>query len=159
MSAGPTRVEVVAAAPVAAPAAATWEVLTDWERHRDWMLATRARGTAAGGRAVGGGIEAWTGLGPIAVRDTMTITAWEPPRRCEVEHTGRVVRGTGVLEVVPVEDSRSRVVWSERLEPPFGRVGRLGWVMVRPLVTAALRTSLRRLARLVEEDEVNRGTP
>lgn len=144
------RAEVAAAVPVAAPASATWDVLTDWERHHGWMVATRARGTAAAGRAVGGGIEARTGFGPIAVRDTMTITAWEPPRRCEVEHTGRVVRGTGLFEVVPSGEDRCRVVWSERLELPFGAAGRLGWPLIRPLVTAGLRISLRRLARLVE---------
>lgn len=141
--------EISVAVDVPGPEWATWELLTDWERHREWMLATRARGTVAGGRAVGGGVEAVTGVGPIALRDTMTITAWDPPHQCEVEHTGRVIRGTGTFEVRPTSGGRSRVIWSERLELPFGVVGRLGWPVVRPLAVWALRTSLRRLARLV----------
>ena len=147
---GPYGPGVAAAADVAGPASLTWDLLTDWDRHHDWMLATRARGTVAGGRAVGGGIEARTGFGPIAFQDTMTITAWDPPRRCEVLHTGRVVRGTGTFEVHAVPGGRSRVVWSERLDLPLGALGRLGWPIVHPAASWALRTSLRRLACLVE---------
>ena len=33
-------------------------------------------------------------------RDTMVITRWEPPYRVDVTHTGKVVQGTGTMEVV-----------------------------------------------------------
>ena len=110
------------------------------------MLLTRA----SGGRAEGASIEAWTGLGRLAVRDTMTIVVWEPPHRCVVRHTGRVVRGSGAFEVQELTPTTSRVVWSEWLDLPLGLLGRLGWPLVRPLVRLGVGISLRRLARLVE---------
>ena len=132
---------------IAVPAERAWQVLTDWEQQGRWMPATRVRST--NGDQVGGRIEAWTGLGPVGFLDTMTITAWEPPRRCEVLHTGRVVRGPGVFAVEPLAGNRCRVVWEEHLELPFGTLGRLGWPLVRPVVRAGLSFALHRLARAV----------
>ena len=80
----------------------------------------------------------------------MTIVVWEPPRRCVVRHTGRIVRGSGAFEVQDVGPGRSRVVWSEWLDLPLGIVGRLGWLVVRPLTRLGVAKSLQRLARLVE---------
>jgi hypothetical protein len=80
----------------------------------------------------------------------MTITVWEPPRRAVVRHTGKVVRGAGAFEVEPLGERRSRVVWSEWVDLPFGALGRLGWPAAKVLVRAGLRMSLRRLARFVE---------
>jgi hypothetical protein len=134
---------------VAAPAQAVWDAVVDWDRQGDWMLGTRVRGTVQSGVGVGGGVEAFTGVGRVGFFDTMVITGWEPPRRCEVEHTGRVVRGTGVFEVLDLRD-RSRFVWTERLQLPLGWAGRLGWPLVRPAMVAGVRLSLKRLARQVE---------
>jgi uncharacterized protein YndB with AHSA1/START domain len=134
---------------VAAPAQAVWDAVVDWDRQGDWMLGTRVRGTVQSGVGVGGGVEAFTGVGRVGFFDTMVITGWEPPRRCEVEHTGRVVRGTGVFEVLDLRD-RSRFVWTERLQLPLGWAGRLGWPLVRPAMVAGVRLSLERLARQVE---------
>jgi len=57
-----------------------------------------------------------------------------------------VVRGDGVFEVVELPDGRSRFVWSEVLDLPLGRLGRLGWPLVKPAMVAGVRYSLRRLA-------------
>ena len=138
--------ELVVTADVAAPPEPVWDLLTDWAEHDRWMLLTRA----TGGRGEGQSIEAVTGIGPLRVRDTMTIVVWEPPQRCVVRHTGRVVRGSGSFEVRAVGPGRSRVVWSEWLDLPLGRLGRLGWPLVRPLARWGVGLSLRRLARLVE---------
>jgi uncharacterized protein YndB with AHSA1/START domain len=134
---------------VDAPAEQVWEAAVDWDRQGEWMLGTRVRGTAQQGRGVGGGIEAFTGVGRIGFLDTMEITAWEPPYRCAVLHTGRVVRGTGLFEVVDLSGGRSRFVWSEDLVLPLGAVGRAGWPLVRPLFVAGVRRSLRRFAAWV----------
>ena len=80
----------------------------------------------------------------------MVITVWEPPYRCHVSHTGRVVRGTGEFTVRAVGEGRSTFVWREDLELPLGGLGRLGWPLVRPLFRAGVRASLRKLARWVE---------
>ena len=87
--------ELVVTAEVRAPAQAVWDLLTDWEQHDRWMLLT----SATGGRAEGASIAAFTGVGRVGFTDPMTIVVWEPPRRCVVRHTGRVVRGSGAFEV------------------------------------------------------------
>ncbi|MEV7009120.1 SRPBCC family protein [Streptosporangium sp. NPDC051022] len=123
-------------------------VLTDWPRHDEWMVMTRARVTAGDGHSVGSRLEAFSGAGPVGFLDTMEITRWEPPTTVAVRHTGGLVRGTGVFRVLPREGGGSTIVWEEELEPPFGPVGRLGWPLARPLGEALLRLSLRRLADL-----------
>jgi hypothetical protein len=129
---------------VAVPADLAWRALTDWERQGEWMPATRVRSNE--GDRVGGQIEAWTGIGPFGFLDTMTITAWDPPCRCEVLHTGRLVRGSGVFAVEPVAANRCRVVWEEHLDLPLGTVGRVGWLLVHPLARGGLAFALRRFA-------------
>lgn len=138
--------ELVVTQDVAAPASVVWDALTDWSLHDKWMLLTRAEG----GSGEGATVEAFTGVGGVGIVDTMTIVVWEPPRRCVARHTGRFVRGSGAFEVHDVGDSHARIIWSEWLDLPFGRLGRLGWPLVRPLARAAIAVSLRRLARYVE---------
>ena len=135
---------------VDAPAEQTWAGATDWAGQGQWMLGTTVRPTAQGGQGVGGGIEAFTGLGRLGFLDRMEITLWEPPRRCHVLHLGRVVRGTGAFEVEPRGEGRSVFVWREDLELPLGALGRLGWPLVRPVFAYGVQLSLRRFARWVE---------
>ncbi|MEU4444749.1 SRPBCC family protein [Actinosynnema sp. NPDC050801] len=103
---------------VEAPATTTWAALTDWARQGEWMLGTTVRVTSGDGASKGSGLEAFTGIGPIGFTDTMRITAWEPPVRCAVAHTGRLVRGTGEFVVVP-RGTRSELVWSEDIALPL----------------------------------------
>jgi hypothetical protein len=77
--------------------------------------------------------------------------------RCVVRHTGRVVRGEGVFEVVELGPARTRFLWSELLDLPLGALGRAGWPIVRPVFRAGVRQSLRRMARLCEKEYRNRG--
>ncbi|QFZ16767.1 SRPBCC family protein [Saccharothrix syringae] len=104
--------------PVDAPAARTWAALTDWERQGEWMLGTRVRVTAGDGASTGSELTAFTGIGPLGFTDTMRITAWEPPLRCAVDHTGRLVRGTGEFLVLP-RGARSELVWAEDVALPL----------------------------------------
>ncbi|MGH8969063.1 MAG: SRPBCC family protein [Actinomycetes bacterium] len=137
--------ELAVSADLDAPAVPVWNALTDWDVHDRWMLGTRA----TGGHGVGATIEAFTGIGRIGFLDTMTIVVWEPPHRAVVRHTGRVVRGSGSFVVHELPGGRSRVVWSEWIALPLGLLGRLGWPLLRPLVRASVRLSLRRLERYV----------
>ena len=41
-------------------------------------------------------------------------------------------------------------VWAEEFTPPFGPVGKVGWMLARPAFTLALRRSLRAFARFAE---------
>jgi hypothetical protein len=94
-------------------------------------------------------MEAITGRRPWGLVDTMEIVVWDPPRRCEVRHTGKVVRGAGSFEVEALSPTTSRFVWAEWLEVPFGAVGVLGWTLVRPLAAQGVAWSLTRFARWV----------
>ncbi|MDF5758162.1 SRPBCC family protein [Spongiactinospora sp. TRM90649] len=123
-------------------------VLTDWPRHREWMPLTRAEVTSGDGRSPGSHLAAFTGLGPLGFVDTMEITGWDPPNQVTVRHTGWLVRGTGTFQIVARRTGGSTIVWEERLRPPFGAAGRLGWELARPLGEAFFRLALRRLARL-----------
>lgn len=138
--------ELVVTTDVAAPAARTWAALTDWSLHDKWMVLTRAEG----GHGEGATIKAFTGLGRFGILDTMDIVVWEPPVRCVVRHTGKLVRGSGAFEVRDLASDRSRIVWSEWLDLPLGRLGRVGWLLVRPLARLGVTFSLRRLATYVE---------
>ncbi|HEX7472953.1 MAG TPA: SRPBCC family protein [Candidatus Limnocylindrales bacterium] len=135
---------------VDAPVEAVWAAVVDWDRQSEWMLGTTVRGTTAGGVGLGGGLEAVTGLGPLRFTDPMVITEWEPPHRCTVKHTGRVVRGYGIFEVFALPGGRSRFVWSERLDLPLGVAGRVAWPLVKPAFAAGVRASLNKLARGIE---------
>lgn len=142
--------ELVRSVEIDAPPQAVWAAVTDWDRHGKWMLLTSVR-RLDGGDRVGSRLEAFTGISPLGVRDPMTVTVWRPPYRCENRHDGRFVRGVGAFDVeaLPAGEhgERSRFTWSEWLELPLGRVGELGFVLVRPLADAFLAICLRRLAR------------
>lgn len=138
---------------VDAPADDVWVAVTDWRRQGEWVIGTSVTPTYQDGIGVGGRIEAFTGARPLGFLDVMEITRWDPPRRCQVHHLGRVVRGTAAFEVTPLPGGRTRVTWAEWLEPPLGRLGEVALVVGRPLVAAGVRLSLRRLARWVVRRE------
>jgi hypothetical protein len=158
--------ELTVAVDVAAPSAQTWATLVDWPSHGRWMVLTsvdRLEGSdvlAEGLPSDGPGarIVGITGVGPFTFRDPMTFTQWQPPpaepARCVVRHDGLVVRGAGAFEVETIDAGHSRVIWSEWVQLPFGPLGALGWIFVRPLSAIFLRVSLRRFARYVESGSV-----
>jgi hypothetical protein len=148
------RVELTVPVDVDAPAEAVWGMVTDWEGQGRWMLGTRVEVTRGDGRDVGSRLRAVTGIGPLGVADPMEIVEYAEggPWRCVVRHTGRVVRGDGVFEVVELGPERSRFLWSELLDLPLGALGRLGWPLVRPVFRAGVAYSLRRMARLCEAE-------
>jgi hypothetical protein len=87
--------------------------------------------------------------------DLMTITSWEVSPdgggRCEVLHTGAVVRGEGEFAVVATGPDSCRFLWSEMAVVPFGRVGALGFRLVRPVVERLVDQGLRTMRTQVEK--------
>jgi hypothetical protein len=145
------RVELPMPVEVDAPAAAVWAYVTDWERQGEWMLGTRVRVTGGDGRGVGTTLHAVTGVGPLGVPDTMEVVEFvEPtdatPGRAAVRHTGRIIRGDGFFEVVPLSPIRCRFTFTELIDLPLGALGRLGWPLARPVLKAGFDASLRRMA-------------
>jgi uncharacterized protein YndB with AHSA1/START domain len=143
---------------VDAPPERVFAALTDWSTQGEWMLGTRvwSQGPAQG---VGGQISAFTGAGRVGFLDTMEIVEWEPPRLVRVRHTGHVVRGDGVFEVLALPGGRSRFVWREELDLPLGALGRAGYALVRPAFGAGVRRSLDRFAALVAAGQLGTGSP
>lgn len=133
------------------PAETAWAALTDWRRQGEWMLGTTVRLLDGDGRSVGSTLAATTEFGPVGFTDTMEITSFEEPRRCEVKHTGELVRGDGVFEVLPSGPRHCTFVWSERLDLPFGLLGKVGWLGARWPFTAGVRLSLRRFAKFARQ--------
>ena len=137
-------------------AATVFRAFTDWRAQGRWMVGTDVRPVVGDGHGVGARLEAWSGLGRFGFLDTMVITEWDDDRRVVVEHTGNVVRGSGVMEVFGLPHGRSRFVWSEHLQPPLGQLGRVGWLILRPAFAAGVEHSLKQFAALVEAGELGR---
>jgi carbon monoxide dehydrogenase subunit G len=147
-----TRVTLPVPIEVDAPAEAVWAYVTDWERQGEWMLGTRVRVTGGDGRGAGTTLRAVTGVGPLRVVDTMEVVAFTPPSgerpgRAEVRHTGRVIRGDGVFEVVPLGPRRCRFTFTELVDVPGGALGRAAWRLGSPVLRLGFVASLRRMAR------------
>ena len=141
---------------VGAPARVVWDYVTDWPRQGEWIPLTRVEVVPEAGPTdvVGGRIRAWTGLGPVGFWDPMTITAWETrpdgSARCEVLHTGRVVRGEGEFTVVADGPERCTFVWREAIRVPGGTAGAVLWRLGGGAVNRGFGVLLRRLARRAE---------
>jgi carbon monoxide dehydrogenase subunit G len=146
--------EVIAQTQVRATPERVWAVAMDWSRQGEWIPATRVRG----GTGTGAQVVARTGIGPVGFTDTMVITEWDPPHRCVVRHTGKVVRGSGIFEVIP-HGELTEFRWTELVDLPLpaalqrGAAERatqfLGRRAVVPLTRRSLQHALTRFARLV----------
>jgi len=142
---------------VAAPPEAVFAAVADWEGQSAWVAFTTV--TAGGGpHRVGERLVAVTKVAGVGFSDPMEVTRWEPPRRIDVRHHGRVLRGTGTFLVEPAPGG-AWFVWSEDLDLPLGAAGRLGFAVVGPAFRLMLRRSLRRLARMVESKPRPRTGP
>jgi carbon monoxide dehydrogenase subunit G len=148
------NLEVSARIRVGAAPERVWQVAMDWSRQGEWIPATQVHG----GTGVGAQVVARTAVGPVGFTDTMIITEWDPPRRCVVRHTGRVVRGDGIFEVIP-HGELTEFRWTELVELPLPAALQrgsarqatqfLGRWAVAPLARRSLQHALTRFARLV----------
>jgi carbon monoxide dehydrogenase subunit G len=151
------RVHLEERVAVAAPPEAVFAAVADWEGQSAWVAFTTV--TAGGGpHRVGERLLAVTKVAGVGFSDPMEVTRWEPPRRIDVRHHGRVLRGTGTFLVEPAPGG-AWFVWSEDLDLPLGVAGRLGFAVVGPAFRLMLRRSLRRLARMVESKPKPRTGP
>lgn len=132
-----------------APTMNVFRAVTNWEEQDNWVFLTKVKGVGNDSQKLGGKLEAYTGIGRFCFLDTMTITAWDPPKLCEVTHTGNVVKGRGIFEVATINSS-TYFTWTEYVEIPFGVIGRFGWIFIKPLTKLGLWVSLRRLAAYIK---------
>lgn len=141
------RVSLEIAVPVAASQPTAFAAITEWAAQGQWMLGTRVWVSRGRGDQVGDELSGFTGVRRLGFLDTMTITEIRDDLVL-VEHTGRVVRGSGWMGA-EASGGQTRFVWGEAIDLPLGPIGRVGWLVVQPMLTLAVRRSLRRLADLV----------
>jgi hypothetical protein len=134
------------------PVSLAFDRATDWSRQGQWIPSTTVRVVQGDGRSVGSRIEAFTGVGRLGFLDVMEVTGWDAPNRVDVMHVGRLVRGPGAFEFQPLPSGGTELTWSEGLQLPLGRVGRLIWPLLRPWAAGLLRIALRRFAALSRPD-------
>ena len=134
-----------------APAETVWDALIDWSFHAEWVPMTRIEMGPGDSATVGATFTAWTGPGPLALKDRMRVTKldWDSNTSsgtCEVDKLGPVLKGRAGFTVIPA-GTGSELHWTEdvsvRLVPKLLApvVGRLG--------AAGFRHGLRRLAQLL----------
>ena len=105
---------------------------------------------------VGTSIAAFTGpfykryprFSKVGLLDTMVVTNWQPPSRCDVLHTGKVLKGTGTFELVEISQDVTRFNWSEDIE-----CSRLQFLAIYPFLWIGVRISLARLSASLRAPE------
>jgi len=142
--------EVTATVIVKADADRVFTALTAWERQGEWIPFTVVKITKGDG-GVGSTVEAVTTVGPAVLTDTMQIEAIDRPYQVKVLHTGKILRGHGVMRCTAMGPARTQVVWHEWFQLPGGLAGRLAWPLMWPGSKASLTAALKRFARLVED--------
>ena len=137
---------------VAAPPAAVWATLLDWEGTERWMVPPTTV-SVLGDQRLGIGTRLYavtTVVRAVRLVDHMVVTEWVPEREIRVRHVGWIVRGDGIFRVTPVPGG-TRFGWIEDMPLPMGVIGEIiGWVF-RRFVERSLRRSCGNLARVTLE--------
>ena len=135
---------------IAAPREKVWAKIADWKSQGDWMLQTKVWVTSDSVEGVGTTIAAFTGpfckLYPrfksLGLLDLMAVTRWQPPVRCDVEHVGTVLKGSGTFQLAEEKNGQTRFDWSETIIAP-----RALFLLAAPFLYLGVRISLARFAR------------
>jgi len=122
----------------------TWAAAVDWAGQHHWVPGSTVR--AIDGTGFGSTIEARTGRGPLCIVDPMEVTAWDPPYRAVLAHTGRIVCGMAIYEMTSLGAERTRFTWTETLDPPHPTLRPL-YLIGTPMFGELIRVALRRFVR------------
>jgi hypothetical protein len=133
-----------------------WQAIADWEGQGNWMLQSRVWVTSQIREGIGTKIAAFTGpfyksypkFSNFGLLDTMVVTNWQPPYRCDVMHTGKILKGTGTFELVEISATATRFNWSEDIE-----CSRLQFLAIYPFLWIGVRISLARLSTSLRPPE------
>ena len=131
------------------PIESVWNSLVDWRSQSEWMLQTKVWVTSQNRDGVGTCISAFTGplykfypkFAFLGLLDTMVVTNWQPPTICDVEHTGKILKGSGRFKLTAISENRCRFDWSESIHCP-----RIVFLLIAPFLWAGVRISLARLS-------------
>ena len=126
--------------------ARVWDDLEDISSHVEWMADAASiefLGTTV--RGVGTRFVCITKVGPIRLRDTMTVTEWAPKELMAIDHEG-LVRGHGRFCLDPLPGGHTRFTWTESLRVPWWMAGRLAEIVARPVLRRIWAANLRGFA-------------
>jgi hypothetical protein len=126
-----------------------WAAIADWESQGNWMLQTKVWVTSQIREGAGTSISAFTGplykfypkFSSLGLLDTMVVTKWQPPKICDVVHTGKVLKGTGSFVLSPINSTSTKFNWSETIE-----CSRIKFLAIAPFLWVGVRISLARLS-------------
>ena len=133
-----------------APREKVWAAIADWNSQGDWMLQTKVWVTSEISEGVGTTIAAFTGplynfyprFKSMGLLDLMTVATWQPPIRCDVDHVGKVLKGSGSFILHEEESGKTRFDWSETISAP-----KTLFLIIAPFLYMGVRISLARFAR------------
>ena len=135
------------------PARVLWDELVDWEAHAAWIPLTRMEVEPGDPTAVGATFTAYTGLGPLALKDRMRVTAcdWDEAAgsgTCTVEKLGPVLLGQAGFTVESTSTG-STIDWFEDVQVKY-LPGLLAPVAAKA-GAAGFKQGMKRLAKLLVE--------
>lgn len=135
---------------IPAPVDLVWKKIADWQSQGEWMLQTKVWVTSQETEGIGTSIAAFTGplhriyprFGFLGLLDLMIVTKWQPPHRCDVEHVGKILKGTGTFQLTEMNASTTCFDWSETIQAP-----KVIFALLAPFLYVGVRISLARFAR------------
>ena len=135
---------------IPAPQEVVWKKIADWKSQGDWMLQTKVWVTSGQTEGIGTSIAAFTGplyfLYPrfksLGLLDLMVVTQWQPPQLCDVDHVGKILKGSGTFQLSKISETATRFDWSETIIAPKAM-----YLLVAPFLYVGVRISLARFAR------------
>jgi hypothetical protein len=127
---------------------AAWAHLVRWERQAVWMAdADEVRVLGRQREGVGVRIAVRTRvLGVPAFTEVLEVVRWEPPRMLLIAHL-RFVHGVGEWRLDPIDDERTRFVWTEDVRLPVPVLGDLALRGYAVVMRRLMRRAIGGLAR------------
>jgi hypothetical protein len=138
---------------IAADQKRIFDYLSDWQKQSDWILFTTVHKVSTAPNQKGTTLLATTKFSLLKFVDTMRVAEWLPPQKIVVEHTGRVILGKGVFKIQKISENNCEFTWEEITPIPFGFVGQIGLITLKPLLKIMFGMSLKKLKSNIELTE------
>lgn len=131
---------------IPAPRLRVWADIARLESHVDWMAdAHEITFRSAHREGPGTVMDVETRIGPLRTRDVIEVTAWEPPARMAVRHTG-LFTGSGAFLLEEAGPQATRFTWREEIRFPWYFGGPVGAWLAAPVLRTVWKRNLRTLA-------------
>ena len=130
-----------------------WQKLIDWQGQSEWMLATKVWSEPhETGEGIGTKIYAFTGPRAgkyssrsmwrfLGILDEMVVSIWQSPNFCEVQHVGKIIKGSGEFRLEAISGG-VRFHWLEIIDAPKPIL-----FLIRPGILFGVKLSLRRFRK------------